>query len=372
MRSKLFDHAYLAQLWLRTLRRERRRWRKPVRAGEAVRVFFGFDRLPERHEKAFGGIVKIQDLREHFSNHAEGANILYLVSSYFPDFAVRMARMAKNAGVKIVLNQNGVAYPGWCGRKWKAINRPRRRLLQMADYVFYQSRFCKEAADRFLCTREQDSEILYNPVDTDFFKPAGSSAVIEGVRLLLAGSHQSSYRVEVVLEAFKRVLSKIPDTRLIIVGRYCWHRDEKHARQEVRSLIGRMGLDNRVELKGAYTQLQAPSIFQAGHILIHSKYNDPCPRLVVEAMACGLPVVYSATGGVPELAGEEAGIGVRGPVDWEKDHPPDPKAIAGAIFQVLSSRERYSRAARERAVRLFDLRPWLERHEAVFKALVNR
>lgn len=59
-------------------------------------------------------------------------------------------------------------------------------------------------------------------------------------------------------------------------------------------------------------------------ILLHTKYNDRSPRFAVEAMACRLSVVYSATGGVAQLVGERVVIGVPAPLDWHKDHPQKP------------------------------------------------
>jgi glycosyltransferase involved in cell wall biosynthesis len=125
-----------------------------------------------------------------------------------------------------------------------------------------------------------------------------------------------------------------------------------------------------VAFSGPYTQAQAVDLFGAADLLLHTKYNDPCPRLVVEAMACGLPVVYSASGGVPELVGEEAGIGVPAPRDWERDHPPAPEALADAVRRVMQRRPAFSSAARERAVERFDVRPWLKRHATVFAELL--
>jgi glycosyltransferase involved in cell wall biosynthesis len=88
-------------------------------------------------------------------------------------------------------------------------------------------------------------------------------------------------------------------------------------------------------------------------------------------MACGLPVVYAASGGTVELVGDEAGVGVPHPVTWERDEPPPPEALALAVQVVLSERERFAEAARRRAVERFALGPWLDRHAELFSELVG-
>jgi glycosyltransferase involved in cell wall biosynthesis len=99
---------------------------------------------------------------------------------------------------------------------------------------------------------------------------------------------------------------------------------------------------------------------------------DPCPSAVIEAMACGLPVVYPASGGTVELVGGVAGVGVPHPESWERDEPPPPEALAEAVIQVLAARSAYAAAARKRAVERFSLEPWLDRHEELFSELTLR
>jgi glycosyltransferase involved in cell wall biosynthesis len=112
------------------------------------------------------------------------------------------------------------------------------------------------------------------------------------------------------------------------------------------------------------------SLFLQAHLLLHTKYNDPCPRLVVEAMACGLPVVYSATGGVQELVGRQAGVGIPGRCDWRHDYPPDARQMADAVVHVVYRWEAFCRAARRRGVARFDVKPWILRHQAIFQRLM--
>jgi glycosyltransferase involved in cell wall biosynthesis len=84
-------------------------------------------------------------------------------------------------------------------------------------------------------------------------------------------------------------------------------------------------------------------------------------------MASGLPVVYPRSGGVPELVGEEAGVGVSHPDSWDRDEPPAPDALASAVEHVLADLPRYAANARARAVERFALAPWLDRHAELFR-----
>lgn len=373
MKLTFLNRCHLVWIWSRTAWPEYRRWKRPRRLSEMrPRVFYGFDEVAGPGDLAFGGLVKVQDLNGFFPNQPEGANLLYLVSSALPHFAVRMASLAKRSGSLLVVNQNGVAYPAWFGPGWQRYNRAMKHLHRMADHVFYQSAFCRLSAERFLGRRIGPSEILFNPVDTKVFAPAKKTAAVEkDLRLLLAGSHWSFYRVETAVRALALVRETFPNTRLLIAGRFCWDRDEGRAERRLLELADSLGVKEQVRLLGSYTQRQAVPLLQRADILLHTKYNDPCPRLVVEAMACGLPVVYSASGGVPELVGKNAGIGVPAPLDWEKDHPPDPRELAIAVRKVAADLTGYAQAARRRATANLDVRPWLQRHGEVFWDLLK-
>ena len=57
-------------------------------------------------------------------------------------------------------------------------------------------------------------------------------------------------------------------------------------------------------------------------------------------------------------------------VTWERHTPPDPEHLAEAVLEVAGEMADYRAGARERAVRNFDLQPWLEAHRRVFEAFV--
>jgi glycosyltransferase involved in cell wall biosynthesis len=214
-------------------------------------------------------------------------------------------------------------------------------------------------------------DILHNPVDTRVFVPV-ATRLPGPPTLLLAGSHQHAYRVRAALETLRHLSAHFPEARLLVAGRYAWKGPrEAEARGEAEAMAHELGVRCRVEIRGAYTQEESPALLQSAHVLLHTKYNDPCPRLVVEAMACGLPVAFSASGGVPELVGDEAGIGVPAPLDWDRDHPPAPAALAAAAARVINDLARYSQAARRRATQRFDVTAWVQRHTEVFRRLAG-
>ena len=90
---------------------------------------------------------------------------------------------------------------------------------------------------------------------------------------------------------------------------------------------------------------------QAADLYVHPSRADTFPNGVLEALACGTPVVASRVGGIPEQVRNETGILVE---------PGDPAALAAAIESLLadpSRRERMSAAAAEDARARFSARP---------------
>ena len=326
-------------------------------------VSYGHLRLPSRDDTAVGGIVKLQSLSEEFPNSPLRFGVLYLVSSNLPEGAVTLAKWARRSGARVVINQNGVAYPAWHGPGWERVNEPMRELLSMANHVFYQSDFCRRSADKFAGPPAGQFEILHNAVDVDVFSPSREPRA--PITLLLAGSQDAWYRYATAVDTLAELVRAGSDYRMIVTGRLGWTADRPAARSRADAYARERGVLERIEFVGPYTQRQAPDIYRRADILIHTKYNDPCPAVVPEAMACGLPVAYSATGGVPELVGD-AGVGVPEVENWDRDLPPDPQKLADAVRDVAARHESLSKRARQRAVDHLNVRGWLARHRVVF------
>jgi len=350
--------------------RQASRWRKIASAPPAadrIAVSYGYERMPGLNEFVYGGQVKFQLLNRELPNDPRAFNVLYLGSTNMPLEAPVLVRLARRRGAALVWNQNGVAYPAWHGPGWELVNAPRARLLHAADYVFFQSAFCKLGADRFYGERQGPWEVLHNPVDTRRFMPAQHRPK-RPLTLLLAGSQYQRYRVVAALEALAALREDRDDVRLVVTGALSFSDD---AKEDVEELLRRLHLEDTVELVGPYAQVGAPELFHRCDVLLHTKVNDPCPTVVLEAMAAGLPVAYSASGGTPELVGEDAGVGVPGQVDWERDHPPSAPELAAAVHTIADRLDEYAAAARERSL-AFDAKRWVARHREVFEELATR
>lgn len=340
------------------------RWARLVvrrQVGPGVRVFYGWDEIPGPGEPVAGGTSKLQKLAERFPNDPAGFSLLYLGSSALPRDLRPLLAYARRRRIPIVLNQDGVGYPGWAGARTEEVNAPLRRALLAADHVVYQSAFCRSSAERFLGTPHGTWEVLPNAVDVDRFTPGPAPA--GGPVLLLAGDQTQAYRLELGLRVLAALVQRLPDARLLVTGRTV---------VDAEALVARLGLQGRVELLGRYAQRDAPDIYRRAHLLLHTKVNDPCPNVVLEAMASGLPVVHPASGGTVELVGDEAGVGVPHDDGFERDAPPTAEALADAVVDVLGAREAYAAAARRRAEERFPLPVWLDRHAELFAALTER
>ncbi len=329
-----------------------------------IRLFYGGARSGDLG----GPRVKVKRLSEYFPESRWHYNLVYLLSNapYLSATALDWLKMRR---IPIVLNQNGVFYSGWYAGDWKKMNRIMAAAYHRADHVFWQSEFCRRAADQFLGVREGPGEILFNAIDTQQrFRPV----LQRGERpftFLITGRIDAhlAYRLESSIAGLRAAHDAGLKCRLLIAGRV-----ENTALESSRRLSQRLGIDGYVDFLGAYTQETAAAIYQAADAYIMTMYRDSCPNTVLEAMACGLPVLYSISGGVPEQVGPDAGVGMPVPESWEDPaHTPSPEVIGGGMVKIAKNSAAMGGAARQRAESEFEITRWIERHCQVFQRLLE-
>lgn len=334
----------------------------------AAHLSVGFGGVLDEGRPVHGGAVKLLPLLEAFGGNEREFGILYAVSSSQPGFAADLFARCRRCGIPIVWNQNGVGYPAWAGSESERHNRPMRTLRAMADHVIYQSEFCRVSADKFLGPCGVPSEILFNPVDLDVFVPVREKRFSGSpLRLLAAGTHGTRDRVASALEALGELRAGGIEAVLTVAGRFQWADGERDIARET----ARLGLQDFVRRVARFSQSDAPALYRAHDLLVHPKYMDPCPTVVLEAMASGLPVVGSRSGGMPEMVPPDCGVLIDTPQDWDNRHTPPGSELAAAVAALLPDLPEFSLAARRNAEARFDVGNWIEAHARIFRGLMG-
>jgi len=336
-----------------------------MRRSETSGVSVGFGGVLDDGRPIHGGAVKLLPLCAAFGGGEAQLNILYVVSSSQPRFAGDLFGLCRGRGIRIVWNQNGVGYPAWAGEEGERFNGPMRRLRAMADFVVYQSEFCRVSADKFLGPFAGASEILYNPVDCGVFVPC-ERVTRESLRLLAAGTHGTRDRVIPLLDALLELRRGGIDASLTVAGGFRW----KNAELDFALEVARKGLNSVVRRVMNFSQSDAPELYRRHDVLLHPKYMDPCPTVVLEALACGLPVVGSHSGGMPEIIPESCGVLVACEEDWDVRHSVSAQDLAGAVSEIFPRLEEMAAAARRHAVETFPVDRWVKDHARIFRGLL--
>lgn len=184
------------------------------------------------------------------------------------------------------------------------------------------------------------TRVLHNGVDFTRFKPRAELVRREGLRIITAAYFQPDKGVHHLIRAFARVQD--PTARLTICG------DGPEAARLER-LIAELNLGDRVELIGLRSDLE--ELLPKADLFIHTARREAFGLAIAEAMACGLAVIASRVGGVPELV-EDGISGLLVP-------PGDEPALTCSIERVLGDpalRLRLGASARSRIVEQFGLR----------------
>jgi len=182
-------------------------------------------------------------------------------------------------------------------RRWPRTALP---IIKLADRVVVPSAYLVEVFARFGI----QAVVVANTVDlTRFaFRPRRPLRPT----LLSNRNLERHYNVACTLRAFACIQQRVPDARLIIAG-------DGSERLKLRRLAAQLGVE-QVEFVGAIAPEQMPALYDQADLLLNASEVDNLPLSLIEAFACGLAVVTTDAGGIPDLVthGRNGLIAARG------------------------------------------------------------
>jgi len=176
-------------------------------------------------------------------------------------------------------------------------------------------------------------------VNTSRFRPTGPAVPREpGLRRILTVARPVARKG---VEDLIRALPRLPRTELVVVG---GSPDDSYT-SRLRELAGERRVAGRVRLAGAVAADEMPAWYRSADVLAATPWYEPFGLTVLEAMACGIPVVATAVGGLVDTVVD----GVTG----DLVEPHDPAGLARTLRRLLTDdlrRLAYGAAAVDRAV----------------------
>jgi D-inositol-3-phosphate glycosyltransferase len=203
-----------------------------------------------------------------------------------------------------------------------------KQVLKRADRIVTVSEETKKYVLRLGADKTKTS-VIYNGVDTDVFRPANKEENRKKLglpknRKIILSVRRLVYKngLDTLLESVPHAAQNHPDILFVVAGK-------GPSRKLIEDRIKELGIEANIRLAGFVPDNLLPAYYGAADcFVLPSASGEGLPLVLLEAMACGLPVIATAVGGTPEIL-RNMKNGVLVP-------PRNPEAMAEALSRLLS------------------------------------
>ncbi len=246
-----------------------------------------------------GELIKYTYKAYNFAKKMIKQNDYDLTHSFFAVPCGEISRkLKKKYGIPYIVSLRGADVPGYSERfdkLYKVIIPIIHRVWHDAKFVVTNSKGLTELAQK--SDRNQNFLQIFNGVDTEFYKPGKRTLEDrkKEFRILLASRLSRRKGFNYAIEAFVELFDMYPHIRMQIAG------GEGNAMEELKEQVKNYRLDGRVTFSGLYTKEESPKIYNSADVFVMPSLNEGMSNNLLEALASGLPVLMTPTGGAEEL-----------------------------------------------------------------------
>lgn len=266
---------------------------------------------------------------------------------------------ARRRGIRVVQRLDGINWVQrvkWSGVKYSVRAEYGNVMLasirnRFADRVIYQSRFIRHWWEDWYGVAKAPATVIINGVDLNAYTHDGEHErptnkyrmlLLEGS--LARGLNSGLFHAVSVAE---KLSAKYP-MEVVVAGTV-----DEATQQKLRSNVS-------VKFLGTVPRADIPKLARSSHMMYCAEVNPPCPNSVIEALACGLPVIGFDSGSLKELVTDDAGCIVPYGTNPWKLETPNIEALASSAGEVLEKQDQFRAAARRRAESAFGLDQMVE------------
>lgn len=234
--------------------------------------------------------------------------------------------------------------------------------IEASDGVTAVSRFLKEKTLTNYSI-DKDIEVIHNFIDTDLYKPSCNEQfkehiAPEGEKILIHTSNfRAVKRVGDTIRILEKVKKEIP-AKLILIG-------DGPDRSECERLTRELKLEKDVVFLGKQDGLE--NLLSVADIFLMPSQSESFGLSALEAMACGVPVISSSVGGLPELI-------LHNKTGYIAEFS-DVDRMAKYALELLSKKKKisnFSKKSRERAEKVFDKKLIVPRYIEYYESILAK
>ncbi len=225
-----------------------------------------------------------------------GPDVIYVTWTWPDAFAAGL--IARDHGLPYVVKVHGTdinEYLDYRGRKRRILS-----ALDNASGVVSVSEALKEVMSGQGIETDK-IHVIYNGVDRKQYRPQDKSESrlrlgidADAPTVVFVGNLKPVKGLDQLLKAFKELRGQIQNVKLHIIGR-------GPLESELRKQSINLGLEEQVRFEGEQSPVEVSRWMSAADVLCLPSVNEGVPNVLLEAMACGTPVVASLVGGIPEI-----------------------------------------------------------------------
>lgn len=269
-------------------------------------------------------------MKRALDDAARSADVVHAHSIYlWPTYAA--ARAAQRAHVPLVISPRGMLVPELIRQKSRAVKSAWLRLVERRN-------FAGAAAIHFTSRREwDDAREIAIPLPSPFVVPNGTEleprphVAREDNLIVCVGRINWKKGLDRLIEA----AALLPNARVVIAGN-----DEEEFVPKLRALASRLGVESRVELRGALSASQRDELLARAAVFALPSHSENFGNVVLEALAMETPVVVTPEVGLAEeVQRAECGLVANGT-------PAEVAAAIGTLLENGSLRERMGKRGR--------------------------